>query len=141
MPYTIIGAKGEAVLYDDVNTEFENSNPCNLMTLNNIGMLCDDIVIDSYTADNILITFSETNLMSPDYDLKIPVVITKDASTTPTDSIEILEIHNDGTISLPISLTDAIVHTNGILFHFNSKYYTPAIGNIYDNGTSPLSAQ
>lgn len=129
MAYTIIGGIGT------ITTNFSTSNPCNMQTLNNIIMLCDDLEIDSpYTAGDVLLTLSDSS-MFPDTEIIIPVCVTEGNQTR----IAPLTINIAGEFTLPFSYTTAIVHLNGICFHVNSKYYTPAIGNIYNNGSSPLS--
>lgn len=140
MPYTIIGAIGECQLYDTTNYAFVNNNPCAFMTLNNIVMFCDDVEINNYTAETTILKLPESS-MFPSFDVFFPVIIT-DKSTNPNQIAQtIAKAKNDGTIVLLENFTDAIVHLNGQNFHANSKYYTPTIGNIYNNGTSPLSGQ
>lgn len=140
MPYTIIGAIGECTLDDTTNYAFINSNPCAFMTLNNIVMFCDDVEIKNYTAETAILELPESS-MFPAFDVLFPVIVT-DKSTTPNQiSQTIAKAKNDGTIVLLESFTHAVVHLNGQNFHANSKYYTPTIGNIYNNGSSPLSGQ
>lgn len=130
MPYTVIGGIGV------ITTNFSTSNPCNIQTLNNIVMLCDDLEITSgYNAGDVLLTLSDSE-MFPDTEIVIPICVTEGTQTR----IAPLTINIAGEFTLPFNYTTAIVHLNGICFHVNSKYYTPAIGNIYNNGSSPLTA-
>lgn len=128
MAYTVIGGKGV------ITTSFVTSNPCNLQTLDNIIMLCDDLEITNYQANDVLLTLSQPS-MFPLTEIILPVCVTDSQGTR----IAPLTINIAGELSLPFSYTSATVHLNGVCWHVNSKYYTPAIGNIYNNGTSPLS--
>ena len=132
MAYNIIAGKGT------INTNYETANPCNLMTLDNIVMLCDDLIIDNpngYTANDVLLTLSDSK-MFPDTEIIMPICVTEPTGTR----IAPLTINIAGEFSLPFSyVVDTLIHLNGVCWHVNSKYYTPAIGNIYNNGTSPLS--
>lgn len=128
MSYTVIGGIGT------VTSNFSISNPCNIMSLDNIVMICDDVEISSYIAGDVILTLSD-NAMLPLSDLIIPVCITTNNQTV----IKPLTISSNGELSLDENYTLATVHLNGICWHVNSTYYTPSIGNIYNNGTSPLS--
>ena len=140
MAYTIISAIGECQLSDTTNYAFVNSNPCAFMTLNNIVIFCDDVEIKNYIADSTIFELPESS-MFPDFDIIFPIIVT-DKSVSPNQIKQsIAKAKNNGTIVLLESFTDAIVHLNGQNFHANSKYYNPTIGNIYNNGTSPLSVQ
>lgn len=132
MPYTVIGGIGV------ISTSHLTANPCNIQTLNNVIMLCDDIEIATggYTANDTLLTLSDPE-MFPDTEIVVPICVTEGTTTRTAP----LTINLAGEFSLPFSYAaGTIVHLNGICWHVNSKYYTPAIGNIYNNGTSPLTA-
>lgn len=118
-----------------ITTNFTSTNPCNMQTLNNVIMLCDDLEITNYNANDVLLTLSDSS-MFPNTEIVIPVCVTEGIQTR----IAPLTINIAGELSLPFTYTSAIVRLNGICFHVNSQYYTPAIGNIYNNGTSPLNA-
>lgn len=130
MPYTIIGGIGVMTLADNC----EMPNPANVMTLNNQIMLCGNCTLTNYTANSSFATLSESD-MCPDDDIFIPVVI----NDTNDVFLAILRISPLGELSLNTSMDNGIVYLNGIQFTSNSKWYTPEIGNIYNNGTSPLS--
>ena len=119
-----------------ITTTHMTANPCNIMTLDNIVMLCDDLDIVNYTANDVLLELSDSS-MYPDTPIIIPVCVTEGTQTR----IAPLTITIAGELLLPFSYTTATVHLNGICWHVNSKYYTPAIGNIYNNGTSPLGVR
>ena len=122
MAYTKIAAIGEGT------TNQTMPNPCNIQTLNNVIMLCDDITLTNYTANTPLFTLSDSS-MFPASELNIPVFVT-DTSTTPNVFFIIpLVVATDGKISIHTSFTSAILHTNGICFHVNGKYYNQTIGN------------
>lgn len=129
MPYTIIGGIGVMTLADNC----EMNNPANVMTLNNQIMLCGNCTLTNYIANSTFATLSESD-MHPDDDIYIPICV-NDASIR----IAPLHINTSGELSLPFDYTNATVYLNGIQFTSNSKWYTPEIGNIYNNGTSPLS--
>lgn len=130
MPYTIIGGIGEVELDSSASME----NKCNILTLNNVVMLCDNVILNEYLAFDPILTLSEESLF-PDTEICVPVCITHESTT----EIVPLYINTDGTLVLHESYEAATLWLNGICFNVNSKYYTPFIGNIYDNGTSPLT--
>lgn len=49
-----------------------------------------------------------------------------------------LKIASNGNVSLMQGFDSATVHLSGFQFTANSRYYTPEIGNVYANNTSPL---
>ncbi len=118
-----------------INTTHSTANPCNIQTVDNIVMLCDDLDISNYTANDVLLELS-AHSMRPDTEITIPVCVTEGSTTR----IAPLTINIAGELSLPFSYTSATVHLNGVCWHVNSRFYTPAKGNIYNNGTSPLNA-
>lgn len=130
MPYTVIGGIGVMTLGEGVTM----ANPANVMTLNNQVMLCGDATLANYVEGATIATLSEESLF-PGEDVVIPVCVTSDGETR----IAPLTVSDAGVLSLPFSYTAATVHLNGIQFTANSQYYTPEIGNIYNDGTSPLS--
>ena len=131
MAYTVIGGIGVMTLGEGVTMP----NPANVMTLNNQVMLCGDAELSEYRAGSVIATLSEDSLC-PGEDVVIPVCVTSDGETR----IAALTVNPLGEISLPFDYANgATVHLNGIQFTANSQYYTPEIGNIYNNGTSPLS--
>ena len=130
MAYNIIAGIGV------VTSPFNPTNPCNLQTCDNIVMVCDDVSVSNYTAGDTLIAMSDAS-MHPAQTLTIPVCVTHGNST----DIVPLTITPSGEVYLDHSYSSAIVHLNGICWHVNSQYYTPAIGNIYNNGSSPLGVR
>lgn len=126
MPYTIIGGIGEFQPIESASI----SNKCNILTMDNIVMFCDNVTLTSYSAGSTFIKLSEESFY-PSTPIAIPVVV--------NNTITFLSIDTHGELRLPNSYDNAIVYLNGICFSVNSKYYTPEIGNIYNNGTSPLS--
>lgn len=130
MPYTIIGDIGE---YDaDVSATVHNK--CNILTLNNVVMLCDNVIVTDYMALNPLIKLS-SDLFYPESGICLPVCIGENNNIT----IKPLHINAQGELYLDDSYENATIYLNGVCFNVNSKYYTPEIGNIYNNGTSPLT--
>lgn len=69
------------------------------------------------------------------------VTISRATSSTVVQNnvMGILTVGTDGTLSFDKNIENGVIYLNGIQFTSNSKYYTPEIGNIYNNGTSPLS--
>lgn len=132
MPYTVIGAVGEVTIVDDTMAAFDNRG--NILTLNNVAMLCGDCTLSDYVGGMPFAQFSE-QAFDPAIELKVPVCVTSEGQTT----IEVLTITPGGEIQLSKDYDSAIVHLSGIVMNMNSKYYTPEIGNIYDNSTSPLT--
>lgn len=134
MAYTIIANIGVCDLNDDF--EFVQDNPCNLMTLDNEIMLCDDIYYPyAYVAGTTIFTVSDA-IMYPDFQMKIPIVI----HTFYGDFSDILVLDTDGTAHVDNSFYQPMFLLNGIKWHINANFYTPAIGNIYNDGTSDLTA-
>ena len=109
-------------------------NPANVMTLNNQVMFCGDAQLANYSANASFAALSDEG-MFPTNVVVIPVCVTSESQTRLT----YLTVQTNGELSLPFDYNEATVHLNGIQFTANSKYYTPEIGNIYNNGTSPLS--
>lgn len=136
MTYTQLGTIGVCILSDNA-WSFSNSNPCALMTLNNIVMFCDDVEITNYNANSILLTLPQS-AMFPLTNAHFIVPVTDNSLNPAQTRTTIAKVKTDGTVILLESFTDAIVHLNGSCYHANSKYYTPAIGNIYNKRTSPL---
>lgn len=135
MAYGMIAAIGECTLADQTNYSFINDNPCALMTLGNVVMLCDDVhITGNYTSGNTILTLPDSS-MFPTQEMRVPIVISKNG----TDYTYFLVIKTNGTLSLTQGNDNFDIHFNGLCFHVNCKYYTPAIGNIYDNGSSPLT--
>lgn len=133
MAYTKIAGIGEGT------TTQTMVNPCNIQTLDNIIMLCDDIELANYTMNNAFFKLSDSS-MYPGSDLKIPVFITDKSVIPNVYYILPLKIDTQGELSLPSSFGTATVHTNGLCFHINSKYYNQTIGNTDPSlFTSPLS--
>lgn len=129
MPYRVIAAVGEMTLADTAAM----TNKANVMTLDNVVMLCGDCTLTNYTAGAAFATLSEESIF-PEEAVTVPVCVTSDGQTRLT----FLAVGIDGTLSLPFDYASATVHLNGICFNSNSKYYTPEIGNIFNNGTSPI---
>lgn len=130
MPYTVIGGIGEIQLADNAISE----NKANIMTLNNVIMFGGDIVLVDYHANEPFATLSEETLY-PALPVKVPCIVTSEN----TDRIVALTVHDDGTLTLPFNYDSATVCLSGVLVNTNNKWYTPKIGNIYNNGTSPLT--
>lgn len=130
MPYTNIGAIGEIELADNAASE----NKANIMTLNNVIMFGGDVVLVDYHANDTFATLSEDTLY-PSSPVKVPCVVTSEN----TDRIAVLTVNDDGTMALPFDYESATVHLSSVLVSTNNKWYTPEIGNIYNNGTSPLT--
>lgn len=130
MPYTVIGGIGEA----ELESAASMNNKCNILTLNNVVMFCDNVILTDYLAFDPILVMSEESFF-PDTDICLPVCITHDSNT----EIVPLYIEPNGSLVLHESYENATLWLNGICFNVNSKYYTPLIGNIYNNGTSPLT--
>lgn len=130
MAYTVLGNIGT------ITTSHSTSNPCCIQSKDNIVMFCDDLDVSNYTANDVLLELPDAS-MYPSTEIIIPVCVTENNNTR----IAPLTVNIAGELSLPFSYTSATVHLNGICWHVNSQYYTPSIGNIYNNGTSPLDAR
>lgn len=138
MAYNTIAEIGEFTLASQ-NFSFVNGNPCNILTEDNILMLCDDIhVSGTATAGTIIGHVSNPNTMAPADVIRIPCIRHTDTGTSSTIILRLTALGNLITSS---TVTDARICMNGVCVHLNSKYYTPTIGNIYNNGTSPLDAR
>lgn len=132
MAYTNLAAIQPLVL--ETGFAFENSNPANFMTLDNIVMICDNIVVNgNYVKDSVFLTLQNL-VMAPSTTIRIPIVVYSDDNY----EIDILTINSDGEMSINNSFKNCTIHLNGICWQANSKYYTPEIGNIYNNYTSMI---
>lgn len=131
MAYNQIFTIGVCTLNDDF--EFVRDNPCNIMTLDNEIILCDDIYYPyNYIAGTKIFTVSEED-MFPDYQLKIPIVV----HTLYGDFPDIFILNTDGTAHIDNSFYQPTFLTNGIMWNINANFYTPEIGNIYNDGSAP----
>lgn len=130
MPYTTIGGIGEVI----IDSAAEAHNKCNILTLNNVVMLCDNFTLTDYLALDPILTLSNEDFY-PLTDVVIPVFI----EVNNTKELVPITLNTNGELTLENSYESAILYLNGCCFHVNSKWYTPEIGNIYDNGTSPLT--
>ena len=125
MPYGKIGGVGTISL--STGFSFENSNPANIITVDNIVMLCDNVVVTgNYIKDSVFLTLSST-IMAPASTVRIPIVVYSDDNY----ELDILSINTNGEMSINNSFKNCTIHLNGICWQANSKYYTPDIGNIY----------
>ena len=68
MPYNIIADLGE------YTTQLNVGNRCNLLTIDNEIMLCEDLMIENYAANSPLLTLSNS-MMIPNYKLQLPISI------------------------------------------------------------------
>lgn len=128
MAYTIIANLGEYTTNNNV------TNRCNLHTVDNEIMLCEDVILTNYIAESPILTLSDIS-MAPVSDLNIPVVI---ITTNPlTYSVKPLCIKNDGTIVLHDNYSSCQVCLNGIVWQVNDKYYNHTIGNVHVTPSSP----
>lgn len=146
MPYTVIGAIGELVLSDGATAS--NGNKCVLMSLNNEVMLCDNIQVSNYSSGEEFAVLPDES-MCPETSVTFPVKVTaKESAFTAYEHdngligahlpFAQLTITDTGALSVNRDLDNGTVYLCGLSFTANSKYYTPEIGNIYNNGTSPL---
>lgn len=137
MAYDIIASIGECTLGSNTYS-FVHSNPCAILTKDNIVTLCDDVEITDYTANSTILTLPNS-LFYPPYDIIIPIII----STSSANGQKVLKIKSNGQIVTTSAYANqsAKVRLNGLSFNVAGRYYNPTIGNIYNNGTSPLSAE
>lgn len=131
MPYGVIGGVGVMALGEGVTMD----NPCNILSLNNVIYLCDDMVLKNYTRTKTLATLSN-EIFYPKKLAIVPCFLEHDGNV----ELVGLYLNSLGQFYLSIDVADGILHTNGLCLNVNSRYYTPEIGNIYDNNTSPIDA-
>lgn len=131
MPYGVIGGIGVMTPGTGVTME----NPCNILSLNNVIYLCDDMQLKNYTAKSPLATLSEEDFF-PSKEAIIPCFLEQGGT------IELVALHLDmtGQFYLDEDVADGTLHTNGLCLNVNSRYYTPEIGNIYNDSSSPIDA-
>lgn len=128
MAYTIIAAIGELILPSGVMS----TNKAVFMTLNNEVYLLGNLRAISSQADSVIAQLPNED-MWPSVDTYVPVY-------TGSHGFVPIHINSDGEIRcMEVLPTLEILYTNGVSFNVGAKYYNAAIGNIYDNGTSPLS--
>lgn len=138
MPYTILGDIGELQLVSQYaswrSTTTEPANPCVILTLTNDVIICGNIVIRAgYSANTVFAVLPES--MRPAQTLRVPIYDSANNAC-------FLLVSPNGNITLNRSESSiAVIFTSGITFNVSSRYYNPEIGNIYNNGTSPLSEE
>ena len=86
------------------------------------------------TGDNV--TDVETTDESVSF-INSATLVPETSSSTQTRTVP-MKIDNNGNVSLMQDFDSATVHLAGFQFTSNSRYYTPEIGNVYANNTSPL---
>lgn len=132
MAYGRIAAIGEMTTADGVT--FDNGNPCAFMDLNNVIYFCDDITVNGIDTGGTILTLPDEGMH--------PSIETVLSIPTETDSgdmaISFLTVDTTGNIKI-LGTPATTYHLAGYSFHINSRYYNPEIGNIYNNGTSPLT--
>lgn len=142
MAYTVIANIGEVI---DVPTTatFNDNNKCVVQTLNNILCFCANVTYTQIPSNGVLFKLPSST-MYPKTVIRHPVVLGQKIGTgSTTYSIGIMVINTDGTVklvgyTLP-SNAQVTLQLNGTCINVNSTYYNPTIGNIYNNGTSPLN--
>ena len=142
MAYNVIANIGEVI---DVaaNDNFNDNNKCVVQTLNNILCFCANATFTQIPSNGVLFKLPSST-MYPKTIIRHPIVLGQKIGTAAsTYSIGVLVINTDGTVkligyTLP-SNAQVTLQLNGMCINVNSTYYNPTIGNIYNNGTSPLS--
>ena len=133
MAYTNIAAIGEMVPHALV--EFEHGNKCAFMDLNNVVYICDNIMCDGIALSETLLTLpDETMFPSFLQVVMIPGIVRGSANVT----LIPIQVNESGEFK-PLIENVIILYSAGFSFHINGRYYNPEIGNIYNNGTSPLT--
>lgn len=134
MPYRVIGAIGEMALATGVTMV----NKAAVMTLDNQVMFCGNMTIANYAQNTVLATLPDEQ-MWPSEPVVIPCWLQTNQSGNQQYTMVGIGIQTDGTLVMGRNVQNGVLFLNGAQFTANSKYYTPEIGNIYNNGTSPLS--
>lgn len=128
MAYTIIASIGELILPSGVMS----TNKAVFMTLDNEVYLLGNLRAISNQVDSVIAQLPDED-MWPSVDTYIPAY-------TGSHGFVPLHINSSGEIRcMAVLPTLEIIYTNGLCFNVGAKYYNAAIGNIYNNGTSPLS--
>lgn len=134
MAYNKLAAIGE---YTFLAANCDSDNQCVLMTLDNILMFCGNINIRSTTSSTDILKLPDSFPRPTDV-IYFPVYVHDNNANS--NAIRMAGIRTDGTFRLYTGYTNGTIRINGTCIHMNSIFYTPAIGNIYDNGSSPLNA-
>lgn len=131
MPYGKIAYIGQMI----VQSNMVMTNKSAFIDLNNVVYFCGNAMVADYTAGEVLATLPD-EMMFPLQTVVIPVCVTEADAIIPT--VVPMTVNTDGTIEIGADLADADLYLSGVSFTANSRYYTPEIGNVYPNNTSPL---
>ena len=132
MPYGKIAYIGQMT----TQANMVMTNKSAFIDLNNVVYFCGNALVADYTAGSVLATLP-SDMMFPLQIVVIPVCVKESDADQPT--VVPMTINTDGTIEIGIDLSDADLYLSGVFFTTNSRYYTPEIGNVYPNNTSPLA--
>lgn len=127
MPYSILGAIDQMEMLNGATCE----NPCVILTLENVLMFCDDIVIP----DNWAVTDYLAEIPIPFGVLgnrEVPVVV----DTADGKECAVLSINDN---NLYISVPCSKIYTSSICVSYSGDWYTNEIGNNKSQGTSDLT--
>lgn len=132
MAYGLIASIGEMIAADGVT--FDNGNPCAFMDLNNVIYFCDDITVNGIQTGVTILTLPDETMFP-----NIETVIHVPTETVSGNmSMSFLTVDTSGHIKI-LGNPATTYHLAGYSFHINGRYYNPEIGNIYNNGSSPLT--
>ena len=129
MPYGRIFSIGQMTLEEATSMD----NLTAYLDMNNVVYFCGNATLTNYTAEMPFATLPD-DAMVPSSTLLVPICVTSDGATRLTYLI----VDVNGELSLPFDYQSATVHMDGISFTVNDRYYTPEIGNVYPNNTSPM---
>lgn len=127
MPYSILGAIDQMEMLNGATCE----NPCVILTLENVLMFCDDIVmpenwnVTDYLAE-IPIEFGVLG------NREIPVAV----ETASGKDLAVLSINDN---NIYISIPCSKIYTSSICVSYSGDWYTNEIGNNKSQGTSDLT--
>lgn len=127
MPYSILGAIDQMEMLNGATCE----NPCIILTLENVLMFCDDIVmpenwnVTDYLAE-IPIEFGVLG------NREIPVAV----ETASGKDLAVLSINDN---NIYISIPCSKIYTSSICVSYSGDWYTNEIGNNKSQGTSDLT--
>lgn len=131
MPYGKIAYIGQMT----VQSNMVMTNKSAFIDLNNVVYFCGNAMVADYTAGDVLATLPD-EMMFPLQTVVIPVCVQEADAVAPT--VVAMTVNTDGTIEIGTDLNDADLYLSGVSFTANSRYYTPEIGNVHPNNTSPL---
>lgn len=127
MPYSILGAIDQMEMLNGATCE----NPCVILTLENVLMFCDDIVIpENWDTANYLAEIPLSFGVLGNREVGVAV------ETSAGKEFAVLSINDN---NLYISVPCSKIYTSSVCVSYSGDWYTNELGNNKSQGTSELT--